>query len=661
MDQILLNDRYQILQRIGIGGMAYVYEAEDTLLKRRVAVKILKQQYTEDAEFVRKFENEALSAASLSHPHIVNIYDVGSQVYQDRQIHFIVMELIEGSTLKEAIQAQGKMDSSVVARIGGQIAEALQCAHDHNIIHRDIKPANILIMKSGDVKVADFGIARISSSSTVTYTNSILGTVHYISPEQAKGRFTDYKSDIYSLGVVMYEMATGQVPFDADNSVGIAIKHIQQAPIPPRELNEDLAPGLEAIILKCMEKNPADRYAQASDLVYDLKHYSQLSRDDTVVLSPAEGAAKGGKRKKASADAESQPAVYDSRPYQEEEEEDKAHFPWFPLLLLGVALATVLLVVSILGGQNADRLNASQTKVPPVINLKEEEALRLLRERHLQGKVVERIYDDNADAGLVLEQSIKSGTPVDKNTVINLKVSQGKNKIALMDLQNKTQEEAVEALTAAGFQVGQSLSEYSETIPKDRVIRTDPAAGSRMEEGGRVSLIISKGPEEEAVIMPVLIGADQKEGQDRLREAKLEVGKIKTKASHYDSGIIIEQSIRAGEHIKAGTQVDLVISSGPEASTGPNLVDYTLRIFPPENKDRFRLEIFDYNKSQTKPIHSVLLRSADANSSGYIPVHVRADAEADLRIFYDKKPAETSENSQSGEGQSGQEEIRPAD
>ena len=226
---------------------------------------------------MKKFENEALSVASLSHANIVNVFDVGSEEVDGKSLHYIVMELIEGSTLRDAIQRQGKFSNSAIAKISKQIASALECAHEHNIIHRDIKPANILITKAGDVKVTDFGIARISTTATITYTSSILGTVHYISPEQAKGHFIDQKSDIYSLGVVMYEMATGQVPFDADNSVGIAIKHIQDEPAAPIEKNPSLDKGLNQIILKCMKKDPANRYLSTRELLRDLNNYKDAN------------------------------------------------------------------------------------------------------------------------------------------------------------------------------------------------------------------------------------------------------------------------------------------------------------------------------------------------------------------------------------------------
>lgn len=262
-----LGNRYNIIEKVGTGGMAYVYKAEDKILKRLVAIKVLKEQFIEDQEFSKKFEIEAQSAARLSHPNIVNVYDVGTDRIDDRIIHYIVMEYINGRTLKDLIREKGKLSTTEAVSYSKQIASALDLAHRNGIIHRDIKPQNIMINDEGMVKVTDFGIARISSSATITYTSSILGTVHYISPEQAKGSFIDYKSDIYSLGIVMYEMLTGRVPFDAENSVGIALAHIHEKVEAPRILNPSISPRLNSIVLKALEKNPENRFSSCRELI----------------------------------------------------------------------------------------------------------------------------------------------------------------------------------------------------------------------------------------------------------------------------------------------------------------------------------------------------------------------------------------------------------
>lgn len=270
----ILNGRYEIIEKVGIGGMAIVYKAKDIYLKRIVAVKVLKEQYLEDKEFIKKFVIEAQSVANLNNQNIVKIYDVGQHIEDGKIYNYIVMEYIKGKTLNELIKDKGRLNSNAVVSISKQIASALDCAHKHHIIHRDIKPHNIIIDENLNVKVTDFGIARIATSSTITYTSSVLGTVHYISPEQAKGKFIDEKSDIYSLGVVMYEMVTGRVPFDTDNAVGIAMQHINEPLVEPIKLVPNLEPWLNATIVKCMEKNPENRFESAESLIRALEDKS---------------------------------------------------------------------------------------------------------------------------------------------------------------------------------------------------------------------------------------------------------------------------------------------------------------------------------------------------------------------------------------------------
>lgn len=637
MDQIILHDRYRLLQRIGIGGMAYVYEAEDTLLKRRVAVKILKQQYVEDAEFLKKFENEAQSAAALNHPNIVNIYDVGEDVVKDQHLHYIVMELIEGTTLKDAIKAQGKMSSRVIARVGVQVARALQCAHDHGIVHRDIKPANILIMKSGDVKVADFGIARISSSATVTYTNSILGTVHYISPEQAKGHFTDHKSDLYSLGVVMYEMATGQVPFDADNAVGVAIKHIQQEPAPPSKINPGLDQGLEAIILKCMEKDPADRPQDATELIDDLEHYREMNDTQLIKNPDWDKEERKGKRYKE--------AVYKSKNREIPREapvKARSTNGIRAFILIAAIMLTAFLLFRFVINRNLSRLDSQTTKVPQVTNIPEEEAMKRLKEAFLEGEVTSRVYDDKIGSGQVIKQGIGQGTTVDKGTVIQIMISKGSKNALIPSTEGKTLEEATKALENEGFTAGQTSFEYSENIEKDKVIGTKPASGVSASKDKRVNIIVSRGKKDSTTIVPVLLGSTQSQAIETLKQSHLVLGSLRPMPSSYPAGTVIKQTIESGEHVAEGTVIDLIISSGSQASSDAvGSVTHNLHLVPPEGQDQFEVTIFDYKTSQDVPIFRKLYQKSDVSSDGAIHDTVDAPKDADLKIFYDGKPAQT--------------------
>ncbi|MDD7543785.1 MAG: Stk1 family PASTA domain-containing Ser/Thr kinase [Peptoniphilaceae bacterium] len=640
MDQIILNNRYKLEQRIGVGGMAYVYEAEDLTLKRKVAVKILKQQFVEDAEFLHKFENEALSAAALNHPNIVNVYDVGSDTVNGMPMHYIVMELIEGTTLKDAIASQGPMSDAVIARTAEQIAKALLRAHEHNIVHRDVKPANILIMKTGDVKVADFGIARITSSSTITYTNSILGTVHYISPEQAKGRIVDHKSDLYSLGVVMYEMATGKVPFDGENSVSIAIKHIQEYPRPPIEINEALSPGLNRIILKLMEKNPEDRYDSAQELIDDLHHYQQLDEEDFASYSDA--------TEKVSRVQVYEPEVtyesrYDAEEYEEEPKKNRKLL--FYGLLTALAIVFLILLAFFFMNRTQKKAQDAMTTVPTVTNLSEKEALSLLESKELVGKVVDRVNDDTVQEGYVIDQSIVSGTSVEKGTTVNLRVSTGKGNMTVPDVKNKTLEAGRQILTDAGFKLGSNQFEYDENVAKDQIIGTNPETGTSVAAGTRVSIILSLGPKKSTTRVPVLLNKTQAEAMSEITTSHLKLGNFTAKSSSYPSGTVIEQSIEPGAEVDIDTTIDIVVSSGPEPEQSvakPKTTIYNLKFYPPADKTSFEVTVFDRKKSTTEPIYRKTFTSADFPAEGYISASVEADEEAELLIYYDGVPADIS-------------------
>ncbi|MFR9280118.1 Stk1 family PASTA domain-containing Ser/Thr kinase [Levyella massiliensis] len=648
MNPIVLNNRYRLAQRIGHGGMAYVYEAEDLVLKRKVAVKILKEQYLEDEEFVQKFENEALAAASLNHPNIVNVYDVGRETIEDRTLHYIVMELIEGTTLKEAIQAHGTMSSAVIAKTGRQIALALQRAHEHDLVHRDIKPANILITKTGDIKVADFGIARITSASTVTLTNNILGTVHYISPEQAKGQAVDAKSDIYSLGVVMYEMATGAVPFDAETSVGIAMKQIQEAPIPPIERNPALHPGLNRIILRCLEKNPSDRFASAEELADALDNYDAL--EDTMFLPPVTHAAVKPRVERKPDPPE---AVYQSRGNIEPEEDNSKRPMMRTIALLAVVGIIALFSLLFFFFQRQQAEKERSIMVPAVINLDEQAALDLLAKNGLNGVVKQRKADDEIEKGVVIDQSIMSGTPVEKGTTINLVVSTGKMHKTVPNVAGLLRDDAVKQLQEEGFRIGQTSFAFDANVPKDQVVRTDPAANAQSETGARINLIISRGQEAVMTVVPVLINKTQNQALAAINEAGLKLGKLNTAFSTYPSGTVIAQSITAGTQVEQNSAISITVSMGKqnsdssEANAARKMIYYT-SIYPPAGKKTFEVTIYDLNESREKPVYKKVFHASDVNEKGYISAKVEALEGAQFATYIDGVPADTARQNTNG-------------
>lgn len=643
MEQILLGNRYRLKERIGIGGMAYVYEAEDVLLKRNVAVKILKQQFVEDNEFVKKFENEALSVASLSHANIVNVFDVGSEEVDGKSLHYIVMELIEGSTLRDAIQRQGKFSNSAIAKISKQIASALECAHEHNIIHRDIKPANILITKAGDVKVTDFGIARISTTATITYTSSILGTVHYISPEQAKGHFIDQKSDIYSLGVVMYEMATGQVPFDADNSVGIAIKHIQDEPAAPIEKNPSLDKGLNQIILKCMEKDPANRYLSTRELLRDLNNYKDLH--DTLLIK-GELDQQTEKIKRISA-AKSN-AVYETKSDMSHNVEKKKSVKW-PIFVVLFGILAAFIFVFILSLQNSQKLNNDTVKVPTVIGLPEQEALDLLAGKKLKGEIADRVYDDSLAEGKVTEQGTEQGTIVDIGTTIKLTISKGPNVVEIPDLDGKNEEEATKKLKDLGFKVSPNYK-YSDDIEEGYIISSSPSAGETANVGDTIKINISRGQQTQNTKVPTILNMTQSEAVEELGRFDLEIGEIEEEWSNYGVGIVIGQSHSAGDVVPKGTKINIRVSKGKEVTEESESeheseqlkIKENLHVTPPEGQESFQLTIYDTLQSESVPIYDAHLEASLANESGFIIVQIEVNKNHKLKILINGEEAQMS-------------------
>lgn len=635
MDQVLLGNRYALGKRIGVGGMAYVYEAEDVLLKRRVAIKILKQEFVEDADFLKKFENEAQSAAALSHANIVNIYDVGEDLLDGRQLHYIVMELIEGTTLKDLIRSSKHLDNAAIIKISTQIAKALQCAHDHNIVHRDIKPANILITKNGDIKVADFGIARLSTQATITYTSSILGTVHYISPEQAKGRFIDEKSDIYSLGVVMYEMATGSVPFDAENSVGIAIKHIQEDPIPPVETNPNLYPGLNDIILTCLAKEPHERFYSCNALIDTLEGADRLQDTQKITSHIPQGRRQSRRIKEA---------TYQTRKQQEEPvAQKKGRGIRFKLMLIVIALLAGLSTIFLISHWNSREVQNKSVKVPIIVNMDEQEAMDLLEKRDLKGSVVSRINDETVGSGVVLEQNIKAGTIVEKGTIIGFSVSLGKQEVAVPKIDNMPLDDAKQALENLGLRLGNTSYEYNNDIEKGLVIRTDPPANTDVESGERINLVISNGIQSVTTIVPTLTGLSETDAINEISASNLQLGTVSTEPSDYERGTVIRQSIAPGTQAQKQTTIDIWVSSGPaeEPVVKPQRKNFNLQLIPPEGKESFEVTVIDTNADSDQPIYQMTFSSSDANAEGFIEVTIEADASAKLSILYDGVPATT--------------------
>ncbi|MEB3011737.1 Stk1 family PASTA domain-containing Ser/Thr kinase [Parvimonas sp. D2] len=568
----ILNGRYEVIEKVGIGGMAIVYKAKDIYLKRIVAVKVLKEQYLEDKEFIKKFVIEAQSVANLNNQNIVKIYDVGQHIEDGKTFNYIVMEYIKGKTLNELIKDKGRLNSNAVVAISKQIANALDCAHKHHIIHRDIKPHNIIIDENLNVKVTDFGIARIATSSTITYTSSVLGTVHYISPEQAKGKFIDEKSDIYSLGVVMYEMVTGRVPFDTDNAVGIAMQHINEPLVEPIRLVPNLEPWLNSIIVKCMEKNPENRFESAESLIKALEDKNVGSNqkatfnDNTDRAFYRESVYKADKQNDFN-----KPIIKNNNKNREQLKKKKGIFDYsitYVVLAL-LIVASVFFIYRLAVSNKA----TNTVKVPPVTGLDKDEAIRVLKEKKLNGLIVKTVNDDSVEAGKIVQQSPAPNAEAKEGTNVELTVSVGKNKTIVPNLSNVEFEKVEELLKKSNLALGKVERKYDDKVDENKVISQSVNYGDEVEKGTKIDIVVSRGKEDKKVEVPDLIGKTEADAIKALYDSGLAVGKTEKKADSQKAGTVIWQSYGKGVKVDASTKIDIVVSSGK--TTKDNVLNLT--------------------------------------------------------------------------------------
>ncbi len=570
---LTLGNRYVIEENIGVGGMAIVYRAKDTLLNRYVAVKVLKNEFMDDDEFLKKFAMEAQSAASLSHQNIVSVYDVGSSTINDKKYNYIVMEYIDGKTLKDVINEGEELSPEYIANIGFQIASAIEAAHKNGVIHRDIKPHNILINKDNIAKVTDFGIARLSSSATITYTSTVLGTVHYISPEQAKGKFIDEKSDIYSLGVVLYEMATGKVPFDAENAVGIALKHIQDPLLEPKSINENVPNGLNEIIIKAMEKNPGDRFENATEFkiaLLNFRNYKANYNKEDLEKTERIGVI-------TDEDLENRKDNKATYTMQKEEDKDIEKKPKkkkgkkiFKTYILPILLALLVMTVAVVGIKAfKGELFAKKTiKTPSLIDLtyeKAEEEIKKLNFDILLEKKYENEEAEELDESelVVLKQNPESGIEIKKGTKVEVVLGTGEEKVTLDNLVGMKKDSAIAKLNTLNL-VPEITSETSDTVPEGEVMYQDPGAGE-VKVGSSVKLTISTG--KASSLMPNVVGEFKIDALRLLKESyKVNPKSDEEYSDTVEEGRVIRQNPKAESQIKENQKVTIVVSLGKDPS-----------------------------------------------------------------------------------------------
>lgn len=565
MIQRILARRYELQELIGGGGMADVYKAQDKLLDRAVAVKILHQQYANDAEFVEKFRREATAAAKLAHPNIVNIYDVG----EDGGSQYIVMEYVSGPTLKEVIQQRGCLEPIEAVRIAKEIASALESAHRNNLVHCDIKPHNILVMPDGHIKVTDFGIARAVSASTMTYSGSVMGSVHYFSPEQAKGTVITTKSDVYSLGVVLYEMLTGKLPFNGETSVSIALKHLQEEPVPIRQINPSIPPVLEAIVQKAMSKDPADRpsstelYAdlnQAKAMLTDREASQEAVSNDPFAtrmiprITPemmAEQRSERPANKPIGSREDYQPQ------YQPQEEKSIFKSKSFIAVLVGILLMGFFVGSFLSFGKF---WSSAEINVPDVVGKSSVVAQQILEDKNLRVKIVEA-NDDSVPAGQVVSQYPEAGAKVKEQRLVTITVSKGGQELTMPDLKSMSRSNAEEKLKKMGLKLGAVFEENSKE-PAGTVINQDPRSGSKITKGQTVDITVSLGEKKKEITVQNYTGLSVDSAKSNLEANGLSLGGISEEASTRPKGTVIGQSPSAGSTTTEGGSVSLIISSG---------------------------------------------------------------------------------------------------
>lgn len=597
-----ISDRYEIVEKVGSGGMADVYKAKDQRLNRYVAIKVLKSEFSADKKFVSKFRGEAQSAAGLSHPNIVNVYDVG----EDEGLYYIVMELVEGITLKNFIERKGKLEVKEAVGIAIQIAMGMEAAHNNHIIHRDIKPQNIIISKAGKVKVTDFGIAKAATSNTIT--SNAMGSVHYISPEQARGGYSDEPSDIYSLGITMYEMLSGRVPFTGENTVAVALLHIQEEAVPLREIDESIPVSVEKIVQKCMQKKPEYRYASASALIADLKR--SITNPNGNFVSIAAPVVSDSPTKQITDEevstiktaAKTIPASYarepvDTSPLSEDDYESggKDVDPKLEKIMIigGVAAAVILAVIIIVlvvklmsGGKpskenlpspspsasamltdeplESDNPDEKMVPVPSVIGKSYEEAKDILEDAGFIVRFTQEVNEE-VEENHVISQDPKEDEEAKEGSIIRLVISTGEAVFPIPDISGKSLQDGVSALRAEGFENHSEEYEYNDTVPMDSIIRTEPSGGSSAAKSAVIKIYVSRGPETKMTVVPDLMGKTENEAIRALEEKNLSVGNVSyDNDDTVEKGLVIHQGYTVGSEVEEGTLVDITVSDGPK-------------------------------------------------------------------------------------------------
>lgn len=663
-----LDNRYELLELIGVGGMADIYKAMDIIEERIVAVKILKNEFAASEDFLRRFRNESKAIALLSHPNIVKIYDVG---FTDK-IQYIVMEYIDGITLTEYIERQGVLKWRDAVHFTLQILRALQHAHDRGIVHRDIKSQNVMLLADGTIKVMDFGIARFNRETDKTMSEKAIGSVHYISPEQARGEMTDEKSDIYSVGVMLYEMLTGVKPFDGDNPVSIALKHMQAVPKRITEINSSIPEGLEEITVKAMQKEPSKRYQTAGEMIKDIEEfkknpaivfeYKYFSTDgstkyfDKVVPDSPK---KSKKQVQLDDDEGYDDDDDDFDDYDDEYYEKRRRSPVLPILF---ALATAFVIMTAwliytVVTQNVDEIQSAsgeEVSMPTLVNLTWDEVLEQYNDYNF---IPTTKYSSEYAKNVVMEQSVMPGRKIKKNQAVEVVVSNGPKLVEIDDYTEKPVEDVITMLEKQGLKY-EIIRTEDETVAKDFIIKTNPPAREFVEVGATVTCYVSLGPSNESTAVPQMINLSLASAEMRAKEYGILLTVVKRPSSEVEEGRVISQSIPATTLVEKNTMVEIVVSTGGEeereATIGIKLsdtavgefifkyyIDGTLQEDMTEQKDISLTEKIEW-KFSNSGVHeyAIMVTSVDTGATGLflnMEVDFTTDPPTKTEITFNKK------------------------
>lgn len=603
---MMIGDRYEVLEKIGTGGMSDVYKAKDHKLNRFVAVKVLKQEFAENANFVSKFKIEAQAAAGLMHPNVVNVYDVG----EENDINYIVMELVEGITLKKYIEKKARLSVKESVTIAIQIALGIEAAHNNHIIHRDIKPQNVIISKEGKVKVTDFGIAKAATSNTIT--SNVMGSVHYTSPEQARGGYSDEKSDIYSLGISLFEMLTGRVPFNGETTVAIAIKQIQEEMPSPREFVDDIPISVEQIVLKCTQKSPDRRYQNMGQLIDDLKRSFISPDEDYVKISEfdAQGATRAVSKEEMDrikeSSVEKQDSVTGELPQVNPNSKDDNDLEYNSKMekittILAIVVGIIIFAVAILllgktvgifklSKDNKGKVSISDTVyekteqivMPGVTLMEYTKAMDILESNGLKSRITWQ-ESDEYELGIVINSSAKEGLKVDLGSEVVLTVSSGTSSVLVPEVVGFTLNAANKAIVSAGF-TANITEDWSEDIPEGLIISQDPLGEDKAPDGSTITIVVSKGPAKDLAVVPSLLGKTEAEALQILSSKGFTEGEVSEIYNEiYGEGYICYQSPAGGLEAEAGSSVDFFISKGVEPDDDEIRYCYSENILAPSS------------------------------------------------------------------------------